>query len=130
MARKDDALGVHGADTVIGPGVTVNGKLHSEGDIVIDGTLKGEVKAVGTVTIGGNAEVTGPINAATASVGGSVTGNIKTLGETVILATGQVAGDISSAGLAIEAGGVFNGTSSIHNASSSRVTPKEPTSEA
>ena len=113
MARRDDALGVGGADTMIGSGVVVNGKLHSEGDIIIDGTVKGEIKASGHVTVGVNAEISAPIKAESAQIAGRVEGNITTVGETAIASTGHVAGDIISAGLAIESGGVFVGSSQI-----------------
>ena len=126
MARRGDALGVSGADTVIGVGVTVDGKLRSESDITIDGQLKGEVKTVGTVIIGINAEVTAPIKAGSARVSGRVVGPITTLGETAITATGHVEGDIVSSGLAIEPGGTFIGHSTIKTTGLPTLTTDEP----
>jgi cytoskeletal protein CcmA (bactofilin family) len=72
MARRthDDALGVAGADTVIGTGVTVTGDVSSESDIVIDGTLRGSVKAGGNVTIGVNAQVNGNVAGTNVTVAG------------------------------------------------------------
>jgi cytoskeletal protein CcmA (bactofilin family) len=113
MARRGDALGVSGADTVIGAGVTVDGKLRSESDITIDGQLRGEVKTTGLVVVGINAEVTAPIRAGSTQVAGKLIGPITALGQVTIMATGHVEGDIVSAGLAIEPGGTFIGRSSI-----------------
>jgi cytoskeletal protein CcmA (bactofilin family) len=118
MARRshDDALGVVGAETVIGTGVVVRGNLSSESDIVIDGTLEGNVKAGGNVTIGVNASVKGDIEATNATVAGALRGNITVEGEASILETGQVRGNIKSAGLAITSGGIFIGRSLMESA--------------
>jgi cytoskeletal protein CcmA (bactofilin family) len=113
MARKshDDALGVAGAETVIGTGVVVRGNLASESDITVDGTLDGNIKSGGNVTIGVNANVKGDIEATNATVAGALHGNITVEGEAGILETGQVRGNIKSSGLAIASGGVFIGRS-------------------
>ena len=54
MARQGDVLGVAGAETVISSGVVLKGNLRSDGDVVIDGTLTGEIRAAGDATIGIN----------------------------------------------------------------------------
>ena len=113
MARRDDALGMTGADTVIGAGVQVEGNLTSEADIVIDGRLKGEIKASGNVTIGVNAEVQAPVEASAVTIAGHLRGEVRATGDVTITATGNLNGDITAAGLAIESGGVFNGRSKI-----------------
>lgn len=113
MARQGDALGMTGADTVIGAGVNVEGVLISEGDIVIDGRLRGEVRAGGHVTVGVNAEVHAPIEAESVTVAGHLRGEVKASGEITISATGNLNGDITAGGLAIDSGGVFNGRSKI-----------------
>jgi cytoskeletal protein CcmA (bactofilin family) len=113
MARKthDDALGVAGAETVIGTGVIVHGDLTSEADIIIDGTLDGTIKTTGNITVGVNAHIKANIYATNATIAGTIQGNIKAEGETSILETGHVEGDIKSAGLAISSGGTFIGRS-------------------
>jgi cytoskeletal protein CcmA (bactofilin family) len=113
MARKshDDALGVAGAETIIGTGVVVHGNLKSQSDIVIDGVLDGTISTSGNITIGVNAQITANIQAANATIAGSLKGNVKADGEATILETGHVEGDISSAGLAISTGGTFIGRS-------------------
>jgi cytoskeletal protein CcmA (bactofilin family) len=97
MARKshDDALGVAGAETIIGAGVTIHGDLTSDADMIIDGTLEGTITTQGDVTIGVNARIKATLKA----------------GNVVVAETGQVEGDITStAGLAITPGGVFVGS--------------------
>jgi cytoskeletal protein CcmA (bactofilin family) len=113
MARKthDDALGVAGADTVIGTGVVVRGNLSSESDIVVDGLLDGDLKAAGNVTIGINATVTGNVVATNVTVAGQLNGNVTAEGEASIRETGQVKGDIQCLSIAIASGGIFIGRS-------------------
>lgn len=113
MARRSDALGVTGADTVIGPGVIVTGDLHGEGDIYIDGTVTGDIRANGDVTLGVNAVIKSNIIAHNVVVGGTLNGNIHAQGETSITESGHVHGDISSAGLSIANGGQFEGRNRV-----------------
>lgn len=111
MARKshDDALGVAGAETVVGSGVVILGDLTSEADIIIDGQLEGSLTTTGDVTVGVNARIKATIKSNNITVAGRLTGNILATGQAVIRETGQVEGDITSAGLAIISGGVFVG---------------------
>lgn len=113
MARKlhDDALGVAGAATVIGAGVTVTGTLDAESDITIDGAMHGDITSLGNLTVGVNANLKSNIKAVEVVIGGNLTGNISASGQVTILATGSVRGNITSGGLAIEQGGIFIGAS-------------------
>jgi cytoskeletal protein CcmA (bactofilin family) len=113
MARRTDALGVTGADTVIGPGVIVTGTLDSEGDMYIDGSVTGEIKAIGDVTIGINAVIKANIAANNVTVGGSLEGDIRAQGEASITESGQVHGNIHATGLSISNGGQFEGTNRV-----------------
>lgn len=111
MARRshDDALGVAGAETIIGAGVTVKGELTGESDIMVDGLLTGNITTAGDVTLGVNAIVKATVTGANVTVAGRLTGDIHATGDTLIRETGQVEGDITSAGLSITPGGVFVG---------------------
>jgi cytoskeletal protein CcmA (bactofilin family) len=114
MARRrasDDALGVAGAETVIGSGVVVHGNLESQSDITIDGTLDGIIKAEGNVTIGINAVIKASVEASNVTVAGNLNGDINASGDASITETGQVKGNIKSSGLSIAPGGVFIGRS-------------------
>ncbi|HEY2003837.1 MAG TPA: polymer-forming cytoskeletal protein [Candidatus Saccharimonadia bacterium] len=113
MARRthEDALGVAGAETIIGTGVIVHGNLESESDIIIDGTLDGQIKTAGNVTLGINAIVKADIQGSNVTIAGSLKGNINAEGEAVIRETGHVEGDIRCLGLSIATGGVFSGRS-------------------
>ena len=113
MARRthDDALGVAGAETIIGSGVTVHGELESQSDVMVDGHLDGNITTTGDVTIGVNAEVKASVKAINVMIAGHLTGNIHASGETTIKETGRVDGDITSSGISIASGGIFVGRS-------------------
>ena len=113
MARRDDALGVSGAETIIGAGVKVVGNLDSEGDIHIDGTYTGDIQARGDVTLGINAKVKGNVTASNVTVAGSLKGNIVAEGEAALRDSGHINGDITCISLNIEHGGVFVGRSKM-----------------
>ena len=113
MGRRNDVLGVTGAETMIGAGMIITGNLNGEGDMMIDGTLTGEIKTAGDVTIGVNGRIKAPIHGLNVTIAGSVQGSIVAEGEVTIRETGRVTGDITAAGLAIVSGGLFNGRSLI-----------------
>jgi cytoskeletal protein CcmA (bactofilin family) len=113
MARKihEDALGVAGAETVIGTGVSVTGDLVSESDISVDGSLIGSINTSGDVTVGVNAQIKGNITATNVTVAGTLKGNITATGEASVRETGHISGDIKATGLAVSSGGIFIGRS-------------------
>lgn len=119
MARRshEDALGVAGAETVIGTGVIVVGNLTSDSDIIIDGNLDGQIKAGGNVTIGINANVKASVEANNIVVAGNLNGDISVTGEASIRETGHVKGNIRASGLAISSGGIFMGRSIMETTS-------------
>jgi cytoskeletal protein CcmA (bactofilin family) len=113
MARRDDVLGVSGAETIIGAGVVAQGSLESEGDIVIDGTFTGNIQARGDVSLGVNAKVKGDINGRSVVVAGTLKGNVVAEGEAAVRETGHLTGDITCLSLGIDHGGVFIGRSKM-----------------
>lgn len=113
MAKKDDILGVSSADTVIGSGVKVKGNLISEGDVVVDGLMSGNIKAGGNITLGVNAHVLGDVIGQNVRVAGTLNGNISASESTSITETGEVAGDIATTILNVESGALFIGTSKM-----------------
>lgn len=113
MARKNDVLGVVGAETLIGTGVVAQGNLKSDADIIIDGSFTGDILASGDVTLGINGTVKGDITANNIIIMGALKGNLLSEGETIIRESGNVLGDIVSLSLEIKMGGIFNGKSKM-----------------
>jgi cytoskeletal protein CcmA (bactofilin family) len=110
VARSKPATG--GGPSIISPDLKVIGNLQTEGDLQIEGTVEGDIRA-NLLTIGENATIRGEVVAEDVVVNGLVVGRIR--GHKVRLtSTGRVEGDILHNTIAIEAGAHFEG--SVHRA--------------
>ena len=97
------------AASLIAENVTVNGDLASDGDVQLDGLVRGDLR-VGRLTIGESGQVEGSIEAEAIDIRGRVTGAVTA--QTVRLyATAHVKGDITHGQLAVDAGARFEGRS-------------------
>jgi len=102
-------------DTIIGYGVSVEGTLQTVGDIQINGHFKGKLITRGDVVIGEHGRVNANINGENVYIAGEVTGNVNAVDKLEILETGKINGNISSTALSVESGGVFKGSSTMHD---------------
>ena len=93
--------------SLISADLKVVGNLDSDGDLQIDGEVKGDVKSR-SVTVGESANVKGSIAADTLRISGAVDGQVR--GTSVTIAkTAKVKGDIVHQTLSIEAGATIEG---------------------
>ena len=100
-------------NTVIAQGVVVNGTLHGDGVVQIEGTLEGEIQLDGSVIVTTTGKVTGPVTASLVRVAGHVKGNIMASGHLRLEQTGYIEGDVSTPSLVVEDGGRFDGRSTM-----------------
>jgi cytoskeletal protein CcmA (bactofilin family) len=114
MKTKEESVGKD-AVTIVSAGVTLEGKLSSNGNVRVDGKVNGDVKAEGNITIGENGEIRGQINANTITLGGKVEGTISAKEKIVLEAKCQLKGDIITKVLVVEEGAKFDGKSSMNN---------------
>jgi cytoskeletal protein CcmA (bactofilin family) len=98
------------ASTLIGAGTTITGDLESNGDIRIDGVLKGNLKGKAKIIIGADGVVEGDIEGLQADIMGQVTGTIKVQELLFLHGKTQVNGDIYAGKLQVEPTAVFNGS--------------------
>jgi cytoskeletal protein CcmA (bactofilin family) len=98
-----------GSTTIIGAGTTITGNLVSNGDIRIDGTLKGNLLGKAKVLVGSDGTVEGDIDGKQADVLGRVTGKIKVADLLFLHGQAIVDGDICAGKLQIEPTATFNG---------------------
>lgn len=98
-----------GSTTIIGAGTVITGNLVSNGDIRIDGTLKGNLLAKAKVLIGAEGAVEGDIDGKQADILGKVTGKIKVSDLLHLHGKAVIDGDICAAKLQIEPSVSFNG---------------------
>jgi cytoskeletal protein CcmA (bactofilin family) len=94
---------------LISNGTDITGDIKSNGDIRIDGTLKGNLNTKGKVVIGPTGKVSGEVICKNSEVSGIVEGKIN-VGQLLNLkASSKILGDIATAKLSIEPGAIFTG---------------------
>ena len=95
--------------SVIGPGVTVTGTLICTGDVSIEGIVRGDIRAMGTVLVNEGGKILGNVYAQTATVRGGIEGSVRA--QNVKLgSSSRVNGEIVQARIMIEDGAFFDGT--------------------
>ena len=93
--------------SLVGDGLRVEGNIASEGDLLVEGEIQGDV-AVRKVTVGPGGHVEGKVTAEEIMVHGRLTGGLA--GKTVTLCkTSLVDGDVEYENLSIETGAEFEG---------------------
>ena len=96
-------------NTIIGPGVNVNGSIECPGFTRIDGNVLGDVRAKGQVVIGEKARMKSNVTGTFITIGGVVCGNVVASEGIVILATGLVRGDIITRRIQADEGCLIHG---------------------
>lgn len=94
---------------LIGTGTMIEGNIISNGDIRIDGGLKGNLSTKGKVIVGDTGKVSGEVNCRNFEVEGSVDGKVFVSELLSLRAKSKILGDITTNKLAIEPGAVFTG---------------------
>jgi cytoskeletal protein CcmA (bactofilin family) len=99
---------------IINSGTQILGDVNSDGDMRVDGTIKGYLTSKARLVLGPTAVIEGDVKAANIEISGEVNGNIYATELLTVKATAKISGDIVSNKLIIEAGAVFNGTSKMN----------------
>lgn len=96
-------------ETIIAHGVRVEGDFVSEGDVIIEGEVKGTVKTAGDLRIGTEAKIHADVTARNAVVSGEIRGNVQIEGRLELLETSNMIGDVTVDILSVVAGAQVNG---------------------
>ncbi len=99
---------------VVGEKIQIRGDLTGEGDIHLMGGFRGTIDLVGTVVIGGSAQVEADIAATNITVGGHVKGNLIASGRVDLLPTGSVTGNVKTGSIAAAEGASLKGEIEIN----------------
>lgn len=94
---------------IIGRGTVIEGNVQAEGDLLIEGVVKGDVTTKTKLVAGPSAIIDGNILAQHAEIAGRVQGTVKALGLLVINSSGTILGDVITKDLNVESGSTFNG---------------------
>ncbi len=98
---------------VLSSDVEIKGTVKFTNDLVVDGKIEGEINSDGNLTVGENARIKAEIKTATVIVYGKVHGNLTATDRVELKASAEVVGDIKAKTLAIEAGAIFVGKSTV-----------------
>jgi cytoskeletal protein CcmA (bactofilin family) len=99
--------------TIIGRGVKIDGKLNCNGNIRVEGEIKGDISSRSSVVVGERGNVNGQINADTITIGGKVSGTVNANKKLVLDTKGNLKGDIVTKILVVEEGAKFEGNSKM-----------------
>ena len=99
------------AVSVIGPSCQVKGNVTGTENLIIAGTIQGNIEiGENDLTIGETAKVRADIHAKNITIQGRVTGNIFASGKVLIEEKGKMTGDITTPRISIMDGAKFKGS--------------------
>ncbi|MBC7622577.1 MAG: polymer-forming cytoskeletal protein [Aeromicrobium sp.] len=100
-------------DSLIGAGSVITGDIQFTGGLRVDGTVKGNIKAVGdkpgTLVLSELAKIEGEIEVAHVVVNGSVAGPIKAREYVELMPKARVTGDVTYKTIEIHVGAIVMG---------------------
>lgn len=99
-----------GGETIVAKGVRVEGDFMVEGNIVIEGEVRGTITATGDLNIGTEAKVDADIKCENAVIAGEVHGNMRINAKLELLPSSKFSGDLAAEILSVGAGAQVNGT--------------------
>jgi cytoskeletal protein CcmA (bactofilin family) len=112
ITRPADTNG-NSAINIIGAGTVIEGEIKSNGDVRIDGTIRGSVTSKAKVVIGTTGNVEGDVVCQNADISGAVNGKT-TVSEMLFLKSqARINGDILTGKLVVEIGASFTGNCSM-----------------
>ena len=110
MRANGDSTYTQSSVNVIGAGTTIDGEVSCEGDLRVDGKVKGTISAKSKVSVGNTGVVDGNIVCESADIAGKVFGKTEVSDMLMLKSTGYLEGDIVTGKLVVEAGARFTGS--------------------
>jgi cytoskeletal protein CcmA (bactofilin family) len=95
--------------TMIAQGMRVEGIFKGQGQVAIDGELKGELVVDGALSVGSAAVIEANVQSKEAIISGTVRGNVAVEGRLECASTASIKGDIRCGVLVVQAGAVMKG---------------------
>lgn len=117
---------------VLNSDVTVVGTLRFTDDLLVDGSVEGEITSDGVLTVGANAVIQAgeknkvAVRTKSAIIHGRVTGDVVVSERVELASTAELVGDITAARIAIQEGAVFVGHCMVGNVTAMPTPPVQP----
>jgi cytoskeletal protein CcmA (bactofilin family) len=116
--NEETVMPVSTAQNIIGKGTVIEGNIVAEGDLCIEGTVRGNVTTKTNLIIGPSCIIEGHILAEHAEVAGQVKGTVQALGLLIIKSSSMIDGDVLTKNLNVESGSTFNGRFTVGSVTS------------
>jgi cytoskeletal protein CcmA (bactofilin family) len=97
------------ASTVIGAGITIEGEITTDEDVVVAGTVRGKLSAKEAITIEHGATVEADVVGGSLVVAGALTGNVTAVERVDLQSGARVVGNVKAARVTIADGAQFKG---------------------
>jgi cytoskeletal protein CcmA (bactofilin family) len=94
---------------VIGKGISIRGNLSGGGDLIIEGTVEGQISLKNHLTIEETGVVRADIEVERLTIKGEASGNIIASERVAIMANAKVMGDVKAPTVIVEDGAGFKG---------------------
>jgi cytoskeletal protein CcmA (bactofilin family) len=114
------------SSVTLGPRDRLIGQLHIDGDVLLSGTIEGEIHATGDVEIDDEAKVSASVAGSDVNIRGHVKGPVTARKRLVVARSGSLTGDVRVARLVIQDGASFSGNVTMGPQSAPAAPPPEP----
>lgn len=95
---------------LIGNGTSITGDINSNGDVRIDGALKGNLTISGKLVVGPSGSIEGNVICQNADISGEIHGKVTVTELLSLKASAKLLGDIVTGKISIEPNATFTGT--------------------
>jgi cytoskeletal protein CcmA (bactofilin family) len=102
-----------GGACVIGAKTTVKGEISGDEDVLVEGTVEGQIRINKDLRVGQGGTVKATIDAQSVVVSGEVIGDCRAVNRVEIQASGRITGNIRAPRVVIAEGAVFKGNSDM-----------------
>ena len=110
-APVSPAVPASGKSALIGPGISVDGDISGNENLLIEGKVKGSIKlGANEVSVGRSGVVDADVTAKSIRIAGRVTGDLHASEKVIINGTGHVRGNVVAPRVVLEDGAVFKGS--------------------
>ena len=110
IARTNTSLPTGSNLNSLAVGTRIEGTIHAENDIRIDGNITGKLYCSAKVIIGPTGKINGDIQCQNAVIEGQFEGNLQVADELQVMQKAKVSGELVAARLVVQPGAVINGS--------------------
>ncbi|MBR5887286.1 MAG: polymer-forming cytoskeletal protein [Akkermansia sp.] len=118
---------------ILNSDVSIVGVLRFTDDLLVDGTVEGEITSDGELTVGANATIQAggqtkvAVRTRSAIIHGRVTGDVVVTDRVELSSTAELVGDVTASKISIQEGAVFIGHCMVGVATAAAIPAEEPT---